>query len=217
MINFKNYYIYAEAIRAKSNVLINVPQKIAADNIDDHIAAITAILQDGIETDYVHNMLFTVSWGNGIEADLFIVDYWFNLFMWKMILMDGEQIHPYHIFWSPELKRFHIKDYVDKFVLTIGNKIRLGNEFLNNNICEGLWPFSYVEAFSYYLANTINNEDMIDLMNHSPEVWNILHTSLADVPINQVKDIGMKNTNALIEYIKNSSDILGYDHGLKAS
>ena len=34
-----------------------------------------------------------------------------------------------------------------------------GNIFLNNNICDGLWHYSYIEQFSYYLANTINNED----------------------------------------------------------
>lgn len=216
MENFKNYYVYADAIREQRNLSIYVPE-ITIENIDDHTNAIFAILKDGIETDYVHNLLVNVSWGKGIDCDLFIIDYWYSLFMWKMLLIDGDKIQPRHIFYSKELKRKDIKKFVDKFILTRDNKIRLGNVFLNNNICDGLWPFSYTEAFAYYLANTINNEDNIDLMNASPEFNMLMHCSLAGVPIDQVKDVGLDNTYAAVDIIKRSNEILGYDHGLRAS
>ena len=54
MENYKNYFVYAEAVRTNSNISVYVPS-ITAENIDDHIDGIYAILKDGIETNYVHN------------------------------------------------------------------------------------------------------------------------------------------------------------------
>ena len=216
MENYKNYFVYADAVRNQSNISVYVPS-ITMENIDDHIDGIYAILKDGIETDYVHNLLVNVSWGGDLECDLFIIDYWYNLFMWKMVLCNRNAVRPKHIFYSDELKRSNIKSFVDEFVLTRDNKIRLGNEFLNENICEGLWAYSCVEVFSYYLANTINNEDNIDLMNACPEFYDLMHCSLQGVPFDKVKDVGMEYTNRAIDIIKNSKKYTGYEHGLAAS
>lgn len=216
MENYKNYYVYADAVRTNSNISVYVPS-ITAENIDDHIDGIYAILKDGIETPYVHNLLVNVSWEGSVNCDLFVVDYWFSLFMWKMVLTNGDKIKPCHIFWQPELKRSNIKAFIDRYVLTRDNKIRLGNAFLNDNLYNGLWNFSNIESFAYYLANTINNEDNIALMKASPDFYNLLHCSLAGVPFDKVKDTGMDYTNKAIEIIKNSQSLLGYDHGLAAS
>lgn len=218
LINFKNYYIYADMIARRDPYMsIYVPEDITKDNIDDHISAIDAILKDGIDEEYVHNLKIDVSWGGDTHCKLFIIDYWFSLFMWNMILNNNNEIKPWHIFYQKELKRKDIKRFVDNFVLTKENKIKYGNIFLNNSICDSLWHFSDIEQFSYYLANTINNEDDIDLMNAVPEFRDLLHISLADMPFEQIKDAGMEATNRAIDIIKNSRDYIGYDHGLANS
>ena len=217
LVNYKNYFCYADNVKNKSNISIYVPRDITSQNIDDHIEGIYAILKDGIETDYVHNLKINVSWGGDLECDLFIIDYWYTLFMWKMILVNGDKIEPKHIFWSEELKRKDMKKFVDEFILTKDNKIRLGNKFLNNNICDGLWNFSSVETFAYYLANTINNEDDIMLMNACPAFKELYNTSLEGVPFENIKSEGQKITDKAIEIIKNSKKYLGFDHGLASS
>ena len=217
LTNYKNYFIYADFIQKEIPIRILVPTDIDISNINDHIDAINAILKDGIETYEVHHMKVTISWGGDVECDLFIVDYWFNLFMWSMILKNGDKIEPRHIFWDHELKRKSIKNYIDRYVLTKSNKIRLGNEFLNNNLCDGLWNFASIEQFSYYLANTINNEDNIALMNANEEFYHLLHISLDGVPFDQVKNAGMEATNRAISIIKDSEKYIGYEHGLANS
>ena len=218
LVNFKNYYIYADVImKREPYATVYVPEDITVENIADHIDGIKAILQDGIDEDYLHNLMIEIAWENNISCKLFIVDYWFNLFMWSMILKNNDPIRPKHIFWSKELKRKNIKNFVDEYVLTKENKIKYGNVFLNNNICDGLWYYSDIEQFSYYLANTINNEDDIDLMKAVPEYYDLLHISLAGVPFDQVKDAGLEATNKAIDIIKNSRNYIGYDHGLTNS
>lgn len=218
LVNFRNYYIYANMIKNRESCMtINVPVDISISNIRDHINGIYAILKDGVDEDYVHNLKIKVSWGPGVSCKLFIVDYWYNLFMWSMILKNNDPILPKHIFWSNELKRKNIKKFVDDYVLTKENKIKYGNIFLNNNICDGLWFYSYIEQFSYYLANTINNEDDIDLMNAVPAYRDLLHISLAGVPFDQVKNAGLEATNKAIDIIKNSKKFIGRDHGLANS
>ena len=214
--NYKNYFIY-DALAKNGVMKIYVPKDISVLNIDDHIDAITNILKDGIETDFVHNMRIIISWGGDVECALGIGDYWFNLFMWYMILKTNQEIKPKHIFWQPELRKFHLKDFVDEFIAHKYNKINIDSKKLNSIICDGLCKYSSIELFSYYLANTINNEDDIQLMNASDEFFNLKHCSLKNVPFEDVKDEGMKITTRAIEIIKNSKNLIGYEHGLANS
>lgn len=218
LINFKNYYIYSDMISKRETCMrVYVPDMINQYNINDHINGIDAILKDGIDEEYVHNIKIEVAWENNISCKLFIIDYWFNLFMWSMVLKNGDCVRPKHVFWSAELKRGNIKKFVDNFVLTKENKIKHGNIFLNNNICDGLWYYSYIEQFSFYLANTINNEDDILLMKKVPLFNDLMHISLSGVPFDKVKDAGMEATNQAIDIIKESRKYIGYDHGLTNS
>lgn len=218
LLNYKNYYVYGEAIKHRDQIIkVYVPGDISSNNIIDHTDGIDNILKDGVDEPYIHSLRFEVSWGGDVKCKLFITDYWYSLFMWNMILMTNGEIRPKHIFYSAELKRKNIKNFVDKYILTKDNKIRIGNAKLNDIICDGLWNFSRIEQFSYYLANTINNEDDIDLMNAVPEFYDLLHISMAGVPFDQVKDVGLEATNRAIEIIKNSKKYIGYEHGLANS
>ena len=215
--NYKNYLMYADMVRNHEKKIVYVPKEITRDTIDDHTTAITNILKDGIETEYVHNTKITVSWGGDLECDLSIIDYWFNLFMWAMVLKTNSPIEPKHIFWQKDLKRYNLKEYIDNFIITKENRINIDSRELNSIICDALYKFSEIEQFSYYLANTINNEDDIALMEANPEFYDLLHCSLQGVPFDDVKEAGMNITNRAIDIIKNSKKYIGYDHGLTNS
>ena len=231
LVNYKNYYIYADMIKNRELVYkIYVPEELTTRNIDDHIEGIFNILKDGIETEFIHNCRIRTIWEN-VGCNLSIIDYWFSLFMWSMILKTGTPIRPHHIFLGSknkiypeyeyqnpyELLRKDIKKYVDKYILTLNNKINIGNKRLNQIIADGVWNFSNLEHFAYYLANTINNEDDIDLMRAIPEFYDIMHASLEGVAIEDVKNKGMEYTNTMIDIIKNSERYIGYEHGLTNS
>ncbi len=232
LTNYKNYYVYVDMVKNHTQQKIYVPRDLDVSNIDDHIDGILSILKDGIETDFVHNCKIRVEWENGIGCNLSIIDYWMSLFMWSMILKTGHPIRPKHIFLGSkvkiqhpederlnpfEIKRKDIQTYIDNFILTLENKINIGNTKLNQIIAEGLWHFSDLEHFAYYLANTINNEDDIALMRALPEFDSLLHCSLIDVPFEEVKDKGMEYTNRAIDLIKDSKRYIGYEHGLTNS
>ena len=232
LVNFKNYFMYADMVRNKSiRKVIYVPEDLTINNIDDHIIAIDNIFKDGIESEFVHNCKITIKWEN-CQCDISIVDYWLNLFMWAMILKTGNKIRPKHIFIGSkaniitgsdnalfpwELKRKDIQKYINTYILTLDNKINIGNVKLNQIIADALWYFSYLEHFAYYLANTINNEDDIDLMRALPEFNEAMHTSLSNIPIEQVKDEGMRVAYKIIDIIKDSERYIGYEHGLTNS
>ena len=174
---------------------------------------ITNILKDGIETPFVHNTKITISWGGDIYCDLSIVDYWFNLFIWSMVLKTHKPIEPKHIFWQKDFRKNNLKQFVDDFILTKENRINIDTKELNSLICDGLYKFSEIEKFSYYLANTINNEDDIDLMNANQEFYDLLHCSLQGVPFDNVKEAGMNehiakpvDTKLLVKIIRELAD-----------
>jgi len=215
--NYRNYYVYEEAIRNLTSFTINPAKDINSHNIDDHIQAISAILKDGINTEYIETTKYRIDWGDGKWCNLSIIDYWFNLFMWSMLLKVNEQIRPKHIFWNMELKRGNIKDFIDKYILDTDKKKRFGKYVLNEVIEDGTWNYSMVEDFAYYLANTINNEDDIALMQQYPEYAALLNRTYEDVQFNNVKDEGQNTASQVINYIKNSKKLIGYEHGLTNS
>ena len=215
--NYKNYLMYADMVKNHEKKTVYVPEEIKENTIDDHITAITNILKDGIETPFVHNTKITISWGGDIYCDLSIVDYWFNLFIWSMVLKTHKPIEPKHIFWQKDFRKNNLKQFVDDFILTKENRINIDTKELNSLICDGLYKFSEIEKFSYYLANTINNEDDIDLMNANQEFYDLLHCSLQGVPFDNVKEAGMNITNRAIDIIKDSKTYIGYEHGLTNS
>lgn len=217
MKNYKNYFVYADDIKNRNPLIFVYVPDINLNNIDDHSDAILAILKDGIETEYIHNLMVRISWENNVCCDLYIVDYWYNLIMWKMILCTKSEIRPKHIFWQDELRKNDIKTFIDDFILTKDNKIKFDNMTLNKIICDSTWAFSYIENFALYLANTINNEDNIALMKANPEFRELMHPNYAGVPIEKIKDAGMDTAYKVIDIIKHSRDYLGYDHGLAAS
>ena len=217
LTNYKNYGFYAQALQQNSEIQVNVKKDISINNINDHIDNITNILKDGIETDFIKKSKVNLSWGKNKSCRLSIIDYWYNLFMWYMVLSTGQDIRPKHIFWTAELKKNNIKEYIDKYILSTENKINIDNKILNSIICDGLCNFSLIEQFSYYLANTINNEDDIALMNANQEFYDLFHCSLQGVPLEDVKDKGMEITNRAIDIIKDSEKYIGYEHGLTNS
>lgn len=220
-------------IKDEIQPVIYVPKDITLNTIDDHITGIFNILKDGIETDYVHNLKITVRWDDvGAWCNLSIIDYWISLFMWYMLLKTNNPIRPKHIFIGSkakimtgtgdklfpwELQRKDISKWINKYILTLPNKIRIGNYNLNIIIADALHRFSYFEHFAFYLANSINNEDDIELMRRCPEYDALFHCSLSNVPIESVKDEGMKIAYRAIDIIKNSEAYLGYEHGLTNS
>ena len=78
LINYNNYYLYANDIRNRNCVIKVYVPTINVDNIDDHISAIHSILLDGIELDYIHNLKFRISFNNGSACNLGIFDYYYN-------------------------------------------------------------------------------------------------------------------------------------------
>ena len=231
LVNYKNYGPYAAMIQARSDMEIDVENDLSINNIDDHIDAMFNIFKDGIESDYIHNCKILLKWSNA-QCKLSLPDYWLSLFMWSMILQTENPIRPKHIFVGSkadaltgpenalfpwELKKKDIQHFINTHILTLENKIHIGNIRLNEIIEGALWRFCHLEHFAYYFANTINNEDDIDLMRHSPEFDSYLHCSLARVPLDQVKQEGMAITNKTIAIIKDSERYLGYEHGLTNS
>lgn len=210
--NYNNYYVYADLARNGSIVIHT--KDITIFTWEYHYNGILNILKDGIETDYVQNLFITIKFDNGDEIELNIIDYYINLILWYIIVYIEQQIEPCHLFFHNNgTVSDDIKEFVDDYFI-IPNKIKIPNRVMNNAIADMLHKFVDIDNFSLFFADTLNLEDDIDLMNASPEYYGYIHCDLSNVPIDQVKDVGLDITNKAIEIIKKSKDIMGYEHCL---
>jgi len=214
MLYIENYGVYAGIF---DNVPVTVKTSdINAETHNDHFMSVFNVLLDAIETEVVQNTFITVVFDNGKSVELTLIDYWFNLIMWKLIISTGEKIQPKHIFWDENITRKTIKIYIDRFFIE-PYKDKIENYLMNNMIDDAIGLFRLVDRFSFYLADTINLEDSIKLMRADPEFYQLMHMDLSGVPIEDVKNEGMKGTARAIEIMKNAKHILGYDHCLADS
>jgi hypothetical protein len=60
---------------------------------------------------------------------------------------------------------------------------------LNNIIDDAMYLYSHIDNFAMYLANTINLEDNIKMMQTIPEFNQIINADLSNIPIEDVKNI----------------------------
>lgn len=213
LVNYQNYGPYLEFIE-NGHQVINVNREINEKSWQLHYDSILNIMKDGIETDFIHDNFITIRFSNPITVDLSVADYCFNLIMWYMLIRTDTKIEPKHLFFEDEFKKNSIKNYIDKFCIT-PNRKKFSNKELNNIIDDTMHLFQGTDNFSFYLANTMNLEDTIEMMNSSKEFERLLHLDLSSVPIEDTKSVGMKYTARMIEIMKNDSkNILGYDHCL---
>ncbi len=203
--NLNNYGPYAELVQT-GKMIVDV-STININNYQTHLNSILNIMRDGIETDFVQSTFITVEFGNGVTVELSIMDYFFNIIMWYLMVRTNVPIEPKHIFFEEAITKNVIKDYIDDHFIDINRK-KYSNIELNQIISDTLETYKYIDEFSMYLCNTINLEDTIDLMNKYPEFNDIIHADLSRIPLEDVKNIGMDYTNKAIAYIKNSDHCL---------
>ena len=177
------------------------------DNINDHFNSIINILKDGIETPEVQSMMLHIVFENDTDLDLSIFDYTINLMFWQFCTIVHHPIWDVHIVFPEDITKKYIKEYIDNIFI---DKYRKKLPFieLNQTIDAVIGKFRDLRQFQMYLANTLNLEDTIDLMNQYPEFNETVHFDTTGIPLEDIKEAGMAATNKQIRYIKNSNHCL---------
>ena len=199
------YYPYKDLVTTGHQIIRT--KDLNVNNIDNHFNSIINILKDGIETPYVQSMMLTVEFCNNVNVDLSIFDYTINLMFWQLFVHVNEPIVDTHLVWFEDITKKSIKEYIDNNFI---EKYRKTVPFitLNQTIDAVIGKFRDLRPFQMYLANTLNLEDTIDLMNQYPEFNETVHFDVTGIPIEDVKEAGMAATNLQIKYIKNSNHCL---------
>lgn len=206
--NYNNYGIYAELVKT-GNLSINT-KDLNLEELDSHIMAVLNIFRDGIELAEVQGLFVEVIFIDNQVVPLALPDYVINLMMWRSILATGHSICSRHLFFNDNTTSRYIKDYIDTHIV-IPNIYTIETRKLNNIIADCLEIFKELDDFSFFLANTINLEDDISLMLNNQEAYDIYHTSVADVPLQDVIDVGEKRTSRLIDIITKTKSHCLYD------
>lgn len=213
--NLSNYRAFSKLVQTGSMTVDT--SEIDIYNWDDYYVGLLNILKDGIETDFVQtvkiDVIFRSPNGMQIKCKLAIVDLYFNLILWYMIVRAGDKIEARHLVFEKNFTKSTIKRFIDTHYIARYKK-KVSIKEMNNTIDESLHYFMDVDNFSMYLANTINLEDFISLMKASPRFDQLMNADLSDVPIEDVKDYGMKLANESIDIIENSEKIMGFKHCL---
>ena len=203
--NWQNYGAYVPLVKDGSTQVYT--GDLTKENLNNHFYSILNIMRDGIETEFVQHMAINIQFIDNVDVTLSIFDYFLNLIMWNLPLNVETKITSNFLFFQDKFNRNAIKDYIDDKFLNV-NRTKYDTITLCNIIDDTLYRFRYVDEFSLYLCNTINDEDFIDLMNKNQEFWDCMHTDLSDVPLEDVKNVGQEITNRAIKIIENSDHCL---------
>ena len=203
--NFTAYGFYRELVE---NGVQSVDAHIfTRKNIDDHFNSIIAILSDGIETEYVQRMMVHLIFTDGEYADLTIAEYMFCLMFFTLPLEAGQEIDSDKLFWVQDITQDEICKYINnKFIKRYRTILPFMQ--LNQTIDTIYTKFRDIRKFQPYLMNTVNLKDTIDLMTKYKEFYNAVHCDATGVPIEDVKEFGMKAANTQVKYIINSEHCL---------
>ena len=203
--NWNNYGTYVPLV--KDGSIRVYTGDLTKENLNTHFYSILNIMRDGIETDFVQHMAINIKFVDNVDVTLSIFDYFLNLIMWNLPISTDTEITSYFLFFHEKFNRNVIKDYIDDKFLNV-NRTKYDTITLCNIIDDTLYRFRYIDEFSLYLCNTINDEDFIDLMNTDKDFYDYMHTDLSSVPLEDVKNVGQEITNKMIKIIENSDHCL---------
>src|SRR5574344_374091 len=207
--NLQNYYYYQEL--ASTGYQEIHTEDINENNIEDHFKGIINIMADGLEQEAVQRMKLHVVFPDD-TIDLYIIQYMYNLMFWTLIVEAHQPILSTHLFFEDPINKSGIKKYIDKFFVRKNIKtipIIRKNQIIDD--CIG--KFRALIRFQMFLCNTVNLKDTIDFMNKYPEFNDTMHLDVTNIPMEDMKEYGMKATKKQAEYITSSND----DHALKYS
>ena len=205
--NYANYGPYVPLIQNRY-MDINVTD-INTSNYDDYFSGILNILRDGIELEEVQSLKVNIHLSDGESIIMTIEDYFFNIVFWSLPVYANIPISTIHLIDTRSFTKKTIKKYYDAFIRKYGDSINFMR--LNNLIDESIYKLKYINEFSMYLANTVNFKDTLNLMKLYPDFNASMHLDVSNVPIEDVKDVGMAAAQLQIDYIKKS------DHSLTDS
>lgn len=202
--NYANYGVFEHL--AKDGYQEVYTKDINKENYDSYFSGLLSIMRDGIEQPDVQCLKVGFHLADGNFVKFTLVDSWFNIFFWTFPIYLNEPITVKHLVDTRAITKKYIKNYFNMLI----KEHAIGVDFitLNNLIDETICKFKYIDEFSMYLANTVNFRDTLDLMEKYPEFNQSIHADLTGVPIEDVKDVGMKYTQTQIKYIKSSDHCL---------
>ena len=195
--NLTNYGYYQELVKSGYQTIYT--NDITNDNIEEHFINIINILSDGIETEEVQNMKIHVIFPDD-ELDLYIIQYMYNLMFWVLIVCSNTKIMSTHLFFERIISKGNIKKYVDKNFIRKNIKL-MSLIDMNQNIDRCIGKFRKLRNFQMYLANTVSFYDTIDFMRKFPEFNDTMHLDITGIPMEDIKEYGMRAANKQIEYI----------------
>lgn len=195
--NMNNYGFYSELVEKGEQTIKT--DDINNANIDQHFQDIINILSDGIERKEVQMLKLHVKFPDD-KLDLFIIQYMYTLMFWTLIVCSGERIMSSHLFFEKVITKKTIKEYIDKFFIRRNIKTMPLME-LNQNMDRCVGKFRALKNFQMYCCNTLDLKDTIDFMNMFPEFDELMHLDISGIPMEDVKEVGLKATNKMVEYI----------------
>ena len=181
-------------------------RNINKDNYEYHFNSILNILRDNIERLEDEPYKINVLLADGESIVFSIPDYWINLIFWAMPIFLDEPIYTKYLVDTRAITKKTIKSYYNKLIKKFATSVDFIK--LNNLIDDSLYRMKYIDEFAMYLANTVSFHDTLDLMKADPEFNKTIHADLANVPIEEVKNVGMKYAQYQIDAIKNSDHCL---------
>lgn len=203
--NLKNYGEYVDLIKT-GYYHINTFD-INDNNIDTHFMSILNIFRDGIELEEVQQMFINITFVDNVTIDLSIFDYFYNLIFWKLTTALNEDITSDRLFFVIDIKRSEIAKYINN-VLIKRHRTDVSFKKLNNIIDDCLDKLKYINEFSLYFMNSLCLEDTIDLVKEFPEFANSINMDFSNLPLEDVKRIGLDIAEMQIDIIKNSDHCL---------
>ena len=152
--NTENYFMYKELSETGRQKIYT--KDINVTNWKTHLDAIINIMKDGIEQEFVQHMFINVIFADGLDCDLSLFDYYFNLSMWNCIILAGGTIESKHLWFPENITQKTIKQYIDTKFIDAYRRANFGgisiyelNRHLNNMIDGSLSTYSYIDIFKF--------------------------------------------------------------------
>lgn len=168
------------------------------------------MMRDHIDDPNVMNMKYKIIFEDNEYVILNVIDLFINLTLWNIPILSNMILTSEYFIFDNVINNEIIAKYIDKIINKLIDKV--DRKFINNIIADTIIKFNLINEFSFFISNSISLFDIINLMDRSPNIQEILSNDLSQSNFVNIKEDSDKLAKAFFENIKDDKQSCLYDY-----
>lgn len=168
------------------------------------------MMRDHIDDPNVMDRKYKIIFEDDEYVIVNVIDLFINLTLWNIPILANMRLTSEYFVFDHVINNDIIAKYIDNIIDKLIDKV--DRKFINNIIADTIIKFNLINEFAFFISNSISLFDIINLMDRSSNVKEILENDLSNSNFVNIKEDSDKLAKSFFKNIKEDGNSCLYDY-----